>query len=158
MTGTTFSRQTVAVPMQTVLARDAATSTKKTPTTFQNIGALTTTFSAPSSCTDLAMTHIGVNWNNLKLGGQCNNGRVSKADPSCFPSVYGHAMNEWNRENTFDDQPNTIDPIPVFSPGLVCPVGYVSACSRTRDNKEYDVANIGTVLKGAQTAIACCPT
>lgn len=94
-----------------------------------SIGPLTTTFSAPSSCTTntprIYQIHTGKEYNYVQ-------GPLFKPGSDCFPSGY------------------VPSPSAYYSPG-VCPQGYTPACT--------NLLPIQTALAPAtETAYICCPT
>lgn len=134
-----------------------------------NLGPLTTTFTPPSDCSSLLVRTIidtGGDYNQFYAGYGETCTVDSAGEPSTFvpESCYPGALADWHNDPD-SDIPDRNDPV-AYSPGLVCPVGYETACSLTRhaggstsisssNNDQYDLWNM---LKDGETAIGCCPT
>ncbi|KAJ6789589.1 hypothetical protein PWT90_09483 [Aphanocladium album] len=132
------------------------------PSERTNLGALTTTFSGPASCSilDGSFTKEGGALNGA-VGYACSargDGQIFGADPACFPNSlasYIRAGEQW------------ISTIAVYSPGNICPHGFSSACTMTRSAND-EPPTTGSVLRTAnramfnileigEIAIGCCP-
>ncbi|KAH6652174.1 hypothetical protein BKA67DRAFT_660936 [Truncatella angustata] len=126
-----------------------STSSSASSPTRRNLGPLTTTFTAPSYC------------NNIVVYGSCstcdygwqaqtcaNGGAVPVDDSSCWPArtsdppsiTGGPAFHGWG----------------FYSPGVMCPNGYTSACASTVG--QDDGFSFQFRLTSSETAIGCCPT
>ncbi len=133
------------------------------PTERTNLGPLTTTFSAPSSCSlvDGSFTKTGGGLNGV-VGYACRavagNGQIFGADPACFPNslaAYISTGDKW------------LTSIAVYSPGSICPNGFSSACTMTRSANDeppttgrlFQTASraMFNILEIGETAIGCCP-
>ncbi|KAF2012429.1 hypothetical protein BU24DRAFT_425093 [Aaosphaeria arxii CBS 175.79] len=122
-----------------------------------NLGPLSTAFIPPPSCTRPALQspQFGI----ARVGQSCaDDGPVDNI--SCWPSVTAAAL-----------QPGveTFGGLGFYSPGTICPTGYVSACGFARPSSgESTSATItpGPMANGefqfplvlGETAVGCCPT
>lgn len=146
----------------------AGTSTGVIPEHI-NLGPLTTTFERPAESTGCATLRFNQDLTtmaSIAYGLGCD----FQVDPDCYPGVYGQVYNdERNRNIDAAYQPA------VFSPGNMCPEGYVTACSYTRvagEDKsrasEWEsiwsratttiTGNIWDYIQDGETAIGCCPS
>ncbi|KAK6080485.1 hypothetical protein SCUP515_03504 [Seiridium cupressi] len=126
-----------------------ATSTSTPTRTRRNLGPLTTTFIAPSYCNN-AIAFAGCSTCSYGwLAQTCSdNAAIAGDDSSCWPTV--------------TDNPPSITGGPAFhgwgfySPGIMCPDGYTSACASTAG--QDDGFNFQFRLTSSETAAGCCPT
>lgn len=117
-------------------------------------GPLTTTFTPPPACATPYLSSLG---GTVFLAQQFKCVRGSSGadillDYSCLPR-------EWNRPNGAGQQT-----LLVHSPGLVCPAGFTSACTISRDSAvpavtgEYSASLlIYNALRTGEVAVGCCP-
>ncbi len=137
------------------------------PSPRKNLGPLTTTFSAPASCSvidgSFSQSTGLAGQINGKLGLQCRynkaqDGQIFEIADDCYPdglASYIHDGEAW------------LDAPPVFTPGSVCPNGYTSACTMDRkagDNRPTTKPGLITasravwdLLTVGERAIGCCP-
>ncbi|KAF2727065.1 hypothetical protein EJ04DRAFT_596189 [Polyplosphaeria fusca] len=119
-----------------------------------NLGPLTTTFIPPSACSQKVIRCTGCF--KAFLGQSCSSQStrvVPSDDAHCWPTATSY--------------PNNNPPfrgLGFYSPGLLCPSGYTSACTATFGSTST-VANAGPVagqfqfaLLQGETAVGCCPT
>ncbi|KAA6412564.1 MAG: hypothetical protein FRX48_03555 [Lasallia pustulata] len=106
----------------------------------KNLGPLTNSFTPPSSCTiNVIARDTGTAWQ----GQECTDDNVFDA-VTCWPTATVPA------------------PVPPFegwgfySPGLVCPDGYTSACTASFNPSQS--ASFQFALSSSETAVGCCPT
>ncbi|KAK0740704.1 hypothetical protein B0T18DRAFT_331036 [Schizothecium vesticola] len=92
------------------------------------LGPLTTTFKAPSTCTDSSTPQIYQIWTGSVS--RYEQGPLFTSGSNCFPSAY-------------DASPQNY-----YSPGF-CPHGYTAACSST---------NRIQTRAAEETVLVCCPT
>lgn len=99
-------------------------------TTRTNLGPLTTTFTAPTRCSDVILEPAapGAGWRAQT----CYEGHMTD-DAACWPSPAGG----------------------VYTPGLVCPDSYTTACSATAGARGGFDFQFG--LEAGETAVGCCP-
>lgn len=95
---------------------------------MSNVGPLTTTFTAPASCT--TATGLYQIWNDAGTY-RYEQGPLATMS-GCFPDGYGASLSRY------------------YSPGL-CPSGYTAACSSTD-------AVVSATATATETAFTCCPT
>ncbi|KAF2474040.1 uncharacterized protein BDR25DRAFT_216579, partial [Lindgomyces ingoldianus] len=131
---------------------------RATPTR-SNLGPLTTTFTPPAHCTRPV---VG-----------CTTCSSAWAAQSCFsynPTSKG-AMDDtacWPKATSYPRAP-PLAGLGFYSPGLLCPTGYTSACSAASrapgDDLRTVIDNNGPVsnsfqfpLIAGETAVGCCPT
>lgn len=143
-------------------------TTNLRPSPRKNIGPLTTTFSAPDSCSVIDGTFSRSTGDyagqiNAKIGVQCSYNKAQDAQvfriaDDCYPdglAAYIHDGEAW------------LDAPPVFEPGDVCPNGYTSACTMDRragDSPPTTEPGLVTasravweLLTAGERAIGCCP-
>lgn len=111
-----------------------------------NLGPLTTTFTAPSSCSSYTMAYRGhVRGQTMvyqfDYGKTCGFDDRRVVDAACLPPRYAAAYN--NMDGATNEE-NVV--YPVFSPASICPVGYSSACGFAGPT------TTGTASAGAETA------
>ena len=122
------------------------------PTTRNNLGPLTTTFTAASSCTNYGI--VGQNPGGYQ-GQGCNDGHLYDTS-ACWPSATATG-------------PPDAGPLVgwgFYSPGLVCPTGYTTACSAYGSDAAVPTTfapstpsfSFNFPLTGQETALGCCPT
>ncbi|KAI1872815.1 uncharacterized protein JN550_003689 [Neoarthrinium moseri] len=123
----------------TALSTGASSSTH----TRSNLGPLTTTFVAPSYCNNIIAGDAlsGYGWQ-----AQSCRGTVVRDDTSCWPTTTPGApasstiLAGWG----------------FYSPGIVCPSNYVTACSKSIGQDGGFDFQFGLI--SSETAIGCCPT
>ncbi|KAH8682694.1 hypothetical protein BX600DRAFT_506262 [Xylariales sp. PMI_506] len=132
-----------------------ATTTLPVPTDFTptpastgtNLGPLTTAYKFPSSCRYVfSETSLPYNYYWAQ---SCTNGGIID-DPTCWPSTASNvesttgALNGWG----------------YYSPGLVCPSGWLTACSATAtaDAQISGDFSFQFSLSAQETALGCCPS
>ncbi|KAK4098438.1 hypothetical protein N658DRAFT_509604 [Parathielavia hyrcaniae] len=134
-------------------------SPPRTPRT--NLGPLTTTFTPPGSCAvpEIRSSGLHPGFYVMRPGSLCelvaSDRRTVLPAVSCFPSPLGSFFRDGIRSTQ-----------PVFSPGSVCPAGYVAACTESRANPTEEppalVKNPDTDLRNllfeGETATVCCPS
>lgn len=153
-------------------------STKAPDSQFTNIGPLTTTFTPPQSCDQYGIiSHYGIidgfsgqytaplYYVGLR-GPACELHTLSSFAPDCLPPLYGGIYNRalekgttiWAASNTPASQ--SLPPVPYFSPGNACPVGFETACTMMATPSDYPLA-VGITswsrLGSHQIGIGCCP-
>jgi hypothetical protein len=125
----------------------AATTTTTSPTSTRNIlGPLITTYVAPPICSQYAEGNGPVGY----AAQGCSSGNIVDTS-SCWPpalvSAPGQPYFGWG----------------FYSPGLICPSGYSSACTTTLE-KSGSPPSFATSfsfqfpLIPGETAVGCCPT
>lgn len=110
------------------------------------LGPLTTTFTAPATCTVAAVDGTGDDLQGF-LAKTCSGLQGPSDDSSCWPGT------------------TTGAPAPsasfagwgFYSPGIVCPSGYATACSATGGTGGTSDWDIQFQLLAAETAVGCCP-
>lgn len=116
------------------------------------LGPLTTTYTPPASC------NVAVE--------QCSTCINAWAAQTCFASTTGSSINYGVQDNP-DCWPPRLDdsiltPVPPFqgwgfyTPGVICPVGYTSACSATAGGSSG--WSVQYSMTAGETAVGCCPT
>ncbi|KAI9163633.1 hypothetical protein HJFPF1_05254 [Paramyrothecium foliicola] len=131
--------------------RDIAKMAVRTGEAGVLIGALTTAWSIPQSCTVnfvVCSTCIG-----LYQGQKC----LAEPDPNNGDSQLQDNYECWPPRNTRVNRPPSHPLVGwgFYSPGLACPTGYVSACTAEYDRRpEWDIQ---FNLRPSETAIGCCP-
>lgn len=129
----------------------------RTPT---NIGPLTTTYTAPATCTGLDIAGRGniAFYNKDDYYGQVG---CEEAPVDCVPAATRTDVN-------FDRINYAYGYLTYHSPGLICPSGWTTAASYTHGEshttsvKSQEMmmnAHYGKVwpLEGSETLVACCP-
>jgi hypothetical protein len=126
----------------------AFTTSTNQPRTI--LGPLTTTFTQPEGCTQLIAdcSTCSEAWQAQECFSSSNNNFGVQDHTSCWPPLSGLA-------SVFSFGP-TLGGYGFFSPGLVCPHGFTSACSATAGGSsgweiEYSMVS-------GETAVGCCPT
>ncbi|SPO01201.1 uncharacterized protein DNG_03948 [Cephalotrichum gorgonifer] len=119
-----------------------------------------------TDCKDLLVRSIGKPGGDytqfyVGYGEQCTVNDDGKASTFIPESCYPGALAEWYQDPNINI-PDRIAPA-AYSPGLVCPVGYETACSLTRwDGSSTPTAGADTdlydILKDGETAVGCCPS
>lgn len=137
------------------------------PTARTNLGPLTTTFSADSTCSiiDGTFTKVGGALNGA-VGYMCHrghsdtegDGQLFYADDTCFPNSLAAYVNKGDR---------WLDSIAVYSPGSVCPHGFTEACTMARSANDVPPTTgrgfatasraVFNILEIGETAVGCCP-
>lgn len=126
------------------------TATTVSDFTLLNLGPLTTTFTAPSSCATATASRFGLGYAEVPFYGsmrseQCGMDRYmyTGSDTACYPSASAHNANYMS---AYAARPFRY-PIQYHSPGNACPAGWTTAATMTvdTDNKktvsfEYDEA------------------
>lgn len=114
-----------------------------------NLGPLTTTFTQPPSCTVAVAEHDSDGMAGF-LAHTCALTQVNSIgldDTSCWPSTSSGAA-----------APSaTFQGWGFYSPGTICPTGYVSACSATGGTSGSSGWPVQFELYEAETAVGCCP-
>lgn len=118
------------------------------------LGALTTTFIPPPACTaaigalDDGFLGLGLGKSALNianLGQTCSKGEGKEAT-TCWPPTSSGAPSKsapgWG----------------IYSPGIECPSGYVTACSAVGGRNGKAGWNMQFRLGAEETAVGCCPT
>ncbi|KAK4233163.1 hypothetical protein C8A03DRAFT_19706 [Achaetomium macrosporum] len=140
-------------------------STSSLPSTPRvNIGALTTTFTPQGGCDVLQIVSSGLRpgFFALRPGSRCVVTMTTRqsffAAESCFPGVLGAFLNGAEGYGTTR---------PVYSPGSVCPAGYLPAyiVSRTPESPAPTTTpglistniDLWNLLFEGETATGCCP-
>ncbi|KAF2650022.1 hypothetical protein K491DRAFT_609654, partial [Lophiostoma macrostomum CBS 122681] len=141
-----------------------ASTAKSTPSATQlptpsrsNLGPLTTTFIPPSQCSRvfLACPTCDSAWQGLS----CDSQGAPQDDTACWPTATSYPVQSQAALSGFG----------FYSPGLICPTGYSSACSAvsTRPNEPAPTAIVTSApMNGSfqfpmvegETAVGCCPT
>ena len=151
-------------------------ATSSPPKTRSIIGPLTTTFTPPANCTSLAApvsfdTGDGSessisNSQAQKCSWVSEDGIISSIaydDVACWPSATGSVPSF--SFNTSDDSPVTaLNGWGIYSPGLICPHGYTTACWAEASSHGPDTTTLSGPsfefqfgLLPGETAIGCCP-
>ena len=126
--------------------------------TLSNMGPMTTTFTPPISCGTISLdAEITLTSGVLQVegvyGGVCAPNTIG-ANPgpqynnNCYPTSLLSAYD------------TAIMQMPMYSPGLVCPKGYTTACTMTHGQTESMMINgrFGIVsMKPDETLAQCCP-
>ena len=135
-----FTRAVTVAPIKLVFCLRIRPLLGKTMSDRRNLGPLTNTFTPPSSCTiNVIASDTGSAWQ----GQECTDDTVFDA-ATCWPTATVPA------------------PIPPFegwgfySPGLVCPDGYTSACTASFNPSQSP--SFQFALSSSETAVGCCPT
>ena len=115
------------------------------------LGPLTTTFTAPSSCSTAVQScsTCNVAWQ----GQQCY------ASSSAGSTIYGVEDNTGCWPSTSSFAGTKTPPLHgwgFYSPGLICPTGYTTACYATGGGAYGWPVQFG--LLDQETAVGCCPT
>lgn len=107
------------------------------------LGPLLTTFTPPSTCTEV-MLDLTADSSEGWLAQSCSSD-VMNDDASCWPSATSGVTTSTNLWG-----------FGIYSPGTVCPTGYVTACSATSGVEGgFDFQ---FPLESSETAIGCCPS
>ena len=140
------------------------------PSTRSVLGPLTTTFTRPSSCSLL----YSVSYANYDV--TTTSDPVARQAVNCSPYTYSQTQVEAVLEDDVNCWPPVTGRIPnesglhiltgwgLYSPGLICPDGYTTACSAALLND----GTPSTITQGlsfgfqfdllpAETAVGCCP-
>lgn len=138
------------------------------------LGPLTTTFTRPSDCSSLLWYDYTDGWyghpaNTLqcRLEKYSTSGSVTSSvfkrailAESCFPSGFASYMNQWTSWDPLAP-PSPYGPVHFYSPGLICPAGYTTACAVARQTDlplpPGAPSGIWSLLSPGETAIGCCP-
>ncbi|EPE09148.1 p63 related protein [Ophiostoma piceae UAMH 11346] len=122
---------------------------RATPTWDHNLGPLTTTATLPESCT---ANYEGY-YNTIYRGQTCTSEKTERSrfqdDPSCWPDRSGYAVVE-----------PTNPPLlgwGFYSPGLICPTGFVTACEQTGGGGSNNYF-FQFPPASSETAYGCCPS
>ena len=134
--------------------RDMATTTaSETTSTRSYLGPLTTTWIPPAQCTVFGPFGNSVSAPNYYLGQDCSGGAPHDAT-SCWPPALV--------TNSF---PAVLNGYGYYSPGVICPTGYYSACAQDHAHSRLtgslsDLASFDFqfALTDGETAVGCCPT
>ncbi|ORX96287.1 hypothetical protein BCR34DRAFT_184373 [Clohesyomyces aquaticus] len=126
--------------------------------TRSNLGPLTTTFTPPPHCSGAVIT--------------CPTCSSASQGQTCFgsnPSSKGGVDDTacWPRATQYPPTPPLVG-LGFYSPGLICPTGYASACSAVsrgpRDDPGTTILSSGPIggtlqfpLVAGETAVGCCP-
>lgn len=113
------------------------------------LGPLTTTFTPPAACSQLVAQCSTCNsaFQAQECHSSSNEVFTIQDDKSCWPPLSGLAT-------VFSFGP-TLGGYGFFSPGLVCPHGYTSACSATGGG--HSDWGVEYSLVPGETAVGCCP-
>lgn len=149
-------------------------TTSTTSSIRSQLGPLTTTFSRPSDCSSLLWYTHSYGWygypaNTLqcRLEKYSTSGSVTSKvfkrailAESCFPPGFASFINQWTATDPLAP-PSPYETVHFYSPGLVCPAGYTTACAVAR---QTDLSlppgapgGIWSLLSPGETAIGCCP-
>ena len=121
------------------------------------LGPLTTTFTPPSSCSDLYRALYGrsalasLNTNFIAFQAVTCIG-ITAGDP------YGSMVDDWPCWPTVTSMPSSghnDDGWGLYSPGLICPAGYTTACSSLATTTEAFQFQFS--LLANESAVGCCP-
>jgi hypothetical protein len=110
------------------------------------LGPLTTTFTPAPSCT---IPVIACSTCNYGWGAQ-----------TCFSGGVEDFTGCWPATGTSANLPSPTQPLwgwGFYSPGLVCPQGYASACSATATNIATGTWTPQWSMSAGETAVGCCP-
>ena len=140
------------------------------------LGPLTTTFSRPSSCTTLFGWNHGADLGMLVAGTSASQAQscVSSIATTAVPIVLGDDVACWPPATVAPPAPTgtgssvmyrSLNGWGFYSPGLVCPIGYTTACTQILFNDGSEstfTQGVGfafqfTPLIG-ETAVGCCPS
>ncbi|KAF2262040.1 hypothetical protein CC78DRAFT_325977 [Lojkania enalia] len=128
-----------------------------TPTSPRpNLGPLTTTFTPPTYCTrpNLACSTCKSAWRAQSCA-QDSSGPRPEDDTGCWP-----------RATSYPNEPPLVG-LGFYSPGVVCPTGYTSACTAAFEASDQSMTiptpapfdgRFQFPLVAGETAVGCCPT
>lgn len=139
------------------------------------LGPLTTTFVPPPDCSSILWYTSYTDWHGLQAhnfqcgyktyttsgtGGSTVTSimyKLSSLREICFPSGFASYM---NRPASLDVAPGT-GLLHFFSPGLVCPAGFTTACAIVKQTDvplpPGDPVGVWSLLRPGETAVGCCP-
>lgn len=110
------------------------------------LGPLTTTWTMPASCSVLYPAEAGTSTVIGYRGQSCNQGGYILDNSHCWPP---------RKDGVADASPGFLG-WGFYSPGVVCPAGYVTACTAVwQQRPDWDIQ---FSLFTGETAIGCCPT
>lgn len=129
----------------TLVTTTSSTDSTTTPTNSV-LGPLTTAWTYPSSCT--VNVHNCLTCLQVLQGQTCTTAlaRGYMGNTECWPPRSGSSI------------PTATSGWGVYSPGIECPVGYVSACAATGSAVTGNAFSFRFSLSAAETAIGCCPS
>jgi hypothetical protein len=109
-----------------------------------NLGPLTTTWTPPAGCSVhvAACSTCGLGWQAQS----CYGGTSVWDDKECWPPRTAGV-----------DKVRPLMAWGIYSPGLICPSGYATACSYDGNKRTSDF-NFLYKPKETETAVGCCPT
>ncbi|KAH6877063.1 hypothetical protein B0T10DRAFT_193447 [Thelonectria olida] len=116
--------------------------------TRTNLGPLTTEFTYPSSCrvAILSCTNCAKGWQGQTCGSNHFNTQGVQDNVDCWPE----------RSNSSISTSVALNGFGYYSPGLLCPTGYTTACQATGTSDGGFVFQFP--LLQSETAVGCCPT
>lgn len=128
------------------------------PTSRTIIGPLTTTFTPPAECTTIGAFRSGRGVASFYRSAGCSNSALIDAT-TCLPPASSPLPS-----SVLNTDAN-LNGLGIYSPGLACPAGYVTACKQQMDARGSDVppqdassTKFQFPLIPNETAVGCCPS